>query len=282
MPPAAISEFHFRGGGSVLQPNHITRYIYPSLLGYPVSALRLQMPYHADKRSRPHDQGMCDNTFITISPVGKPRPNKAQFQSWIVAEKEVDKRSANPVGRAMRRVTGFQGNTVLECGKFKLGAGDDRLVYVLKRTTVLWCQGQEQGQRTYAMDTDQYEIRADKWRAMRPRTAEPDEHDCWWVRLYDLMNASYDRAYWAAKEQMEGIGIVAPIVRWRPRPDLEQQKLKIIRDKRAWGKAEKEDTCVTCSEDYFKETDYPVELPCGHYLCLPCVVRMSDMAGMYA
>ncbi|KAF2655783.1 hypothetical protein K491DRAFT_778468 [Lophiostoma macrostomum CBS 122681] len=273
MPPGAVSEFHFRGGGSVLQPNHITRYVYPTLLGYPKSALRLQMPSHAATRSRPHDQGMCDNTFVTISPVGKPRPNKAQFQSWIVNEKERDKKCPNPVGRAMRRVTGFRGNTMLECGKFKLGP--DRLVYVLKRTTVLWCQEQGQ-QRTYATDTARYEIRADKWRDMRPRTAEPDEHDCWWVRLYDLMNGSYDRAYWAAKEQMESVGVVAPIVRWLPRPDLEQQKIKIIRT--GGSQPEGEDMCMICSEDYFTETDYPVLLPCKHCLCLPCMVKFSDMA----
>jgi hypothetical protein len=181
---SAPTEFHFRGGGTVLQPNHITRYIYPSLI-YPSKHLLLQSPINCSRRPRPQGAGSCDTTFCTMTHAPEHPPTNSQFQTWLAAEREKDCQSSNPVGRAMRRVTGFPGNTVLECGKFRLRG--PRTVFVIERTTVLLLGGADEG--TFAKEEAIYEIPAHKWRSMMPQSTDPDSHDCWWVRLH--VNAHY-------------------------------------------------------------------------------------------
>jgi len=173
----ASSEFAFRGGGSVLEPNHIARYEYPRLLGYDRSELIFQTPSYAKNRSRPQGRAHWDLTYMTITPSGRDLPTRAQFKHWLFAETENDNKSTNPLGRAMRRVTAYQGNTVLEAGKFKIGG---KLVFKIKRTTMIPLGGKDKGE--YRKDAATYEIPCEKWRAMRPPGSE-DMHDCWWVRL---------------------------------------------------------------------------------------------------
>jgi hypothetical protein len=186
MPPQQ-SPYHFRGGDDVLKPNHITRYIYPSLFdnhpSYPAYALRLQNPKNAAQRSRPQGEGSWDTTFATITRAPKPPPTNVQFNAWIVKEKKKDRACENALGRAMRRVSGWPGNTKLECGKFELKPG--RFVFVLRRTTVLVLSGADQGK--YGRDEDWYQVPAEKWRAMKTN----DEWDSWWVRLYVSGNYSF-------------------------------------------------------------------------------------------
>lgn len=175
----AVSEFHFRGSGNVMQPNHITRYIYPSLI-YPKEFLILQAPQNSAQRPRPQGEHAYDTTFATITPAPKRSPTRDEFQAWLIDESSKDHTSKNPCGRAMRRVTGFPGNTTLECGKFRLRG--PRVVFVIVRTTVLRLGGKDRGKaRT---DQDVYEMPAEKWRDIMPETVEPDAHDCWWVRLH--------------------------------------------------------------------------------------------------
>lgn len=172
------SEFRFRGSGNVMQPNHITRYIYPSLI-YPEEHLILQAPRENAQRPRPQGEHAYDTTFATITPASKRTPTPDEFQAWLISEHSKDHKSSNPCGRAMRRVTGFSGNTTLECGKFRLRG--PRIVFVIVRTTVLKIRGRERWE--YRKDADVYEIPAERWRDMMPAATEPDAHDCWWVRL---------------------------------------------------------------------------------------------------
>ncbi|KAJ4369049.1 hypothetical protein N0V83_006132 [Neocucurbitaria cava] len=146
-PDPQGSELFFRGGASVLKPNHITRYIYPSLCGYPKACLRLQPPANSKKRSRPqgaNSWGEDGHTFLTISKALNPAPTNAQFTQWSTTEVSKDLKSKNPLGRAMVRVTRYAGNTVLESGKFALKKGAP-LVYVVKRTTVIPLGGSDVG-----------------------------------------------------------------------------------------------------------------------------------------
>lgn len=76
----------------------------------------------------------------------------------------------------MRRVTGYQGNTLLQAGKFKL---QGRLVYIVKRTTMLPLGGGDEGM--YRKDEETYDIPCEQWRALKP---PGENHDSWWVRLY--------------------------------------------------------------------------------------------------
>ena len=114
---------------------------------------------------------------MTITPSGRDPPTCAQFKHWLFAETKNDNKSTNPLGRAMRRVTAYQGNTVLEAGKFKIGG---KLMFKIKRTTMIPLGGKDKGE--YRKDAAAYEIPCEKWRAMRPPGSE-DMHDCWWVRL---------------------------------------------------------------------------------------------------
>lgn len=194
-PHPSSSEFFFRGNGSFLSPNHVTRYIYPSPLNYPLSNLRLQPPANPTKRSRPLGRssfgGPEGTVFLTITPAGRPAPTRAQFDAWIAGEKARDKKSENALGRAMRRVVAYQGNTLLESGKFKLRK-EGPLVYVVKRTTVVPLGGTDEGR--YARDEDVYEIGVGEWYNLRPPTAQGEGHDSWWMRLH-VSSPSFARMY---------------------------------------------------------------------------------------
>lgn len=178
------AELFFRGGGSVLKPNHITRYIYPSLCGYPKECLRLQLPANSAKRSRPqgaNSWGEDGHTFLTITKALKPAPTEAQFAQWSTVESAKDTQSKNPLGRAMARVTKYAGNTVLESGKFALKRGEP-LVYIVKRKTVIPLGGSDTGR--FGREEKEYRIECGKWRSMQPPMVKGHEHDCWWTRLH--------------------------------------------------------------------------------------------------
>lgn len=170
------TEVHSRGNGSVLKPNHITRYIYPALL-YPKHSLLLQGPFNCSQRSRPQGSGSWDTTFVTIDRASRPLLTQGQFAQYVTANKPSDHKSRNPLDRAMRRVTAWPGNTILECGKFEL-QGPPRTVFVIKRTTVLMLDS-----RSFARDEDMYEIPAHKWNRMMSERTDLNTHDYWWVRL---------------------------------------------------------------------------------------------------
>lgn len=183
-PDPQGSELFFRGGASVLKPNHITRYIYPSLCGYPKACLRLQPPANSKKRSRPqgaNSWGEDGHTFLTISKALKPAPTNAQFTQWSTTEVDKDLKSKNPLGRAMARVTKYAGNTVLESGKFALKKGAP-LVYVIKRTTMIPLGGSDVSK--FGREEEEYRIECDKWRSMQSPTMKGHEHDSWWTRLH--------------------------------------------------------------------------------------------------
>jgi hypothetical protein len=176
--------FSFRGNGSVLSPHHMTRYIYPSHLSLPKSWLLLQSPANASERSRPVGRasyGTNGTDFVTITPSGRPPPTKTQFDAWLTAEKADDGESGNPLGRAMRRVSGYQGNTVLESGKFRMRK-DGPLVYVIRRRTSVLLGGKDEG--GFGVDEDLYEIECKKWWDVRPERKEGEGHDSWWMRLH--------------------------------------------------------------------------------------------------
>jgi hypothetical protein len=178
-PPKPLFDTFFRGGGSVLKPNHITRYIYPSLCGHPATSLRLQNPVDSKKRSRPQGAfswGVDGHAFITITRSYRDEPTKSAFEHASTRDSEQDGKSANPLGRAMARVTKYAGNTLLESGKFALGKGEP-LVYVVKRTTAIVPTDGEVGK-----EEDMYVIECGRWRGMMPMT-EPG-HDSWWMRLH--------------------------------------------------------------------------------------------------
>lgn len=181
-PPAEQSEIFFRGGGSVLKPNHITRYVYPSLCGYPQEYLRLQNPVNSKRRSRPQGSlcwGTDGHTFLTITRSYRGAPSRTDFEHMSAEERKQDDDSANPLGRAMTRMTKYTGNTLLESGKFALKKGES-LVYVIKRTTSILLTGRE-GQH-FGVEQETYIIECNKWRALTPPT-DPG-HDSWWMRLH--------------------------------------------------------------------------------------------------
>ncbi|KAF1997948.1 hypothetical protein P154DRAFT_578477 [Amniculicola lignicola CBS 123094] len=269
--PGPNDPYAFRGGGSVLKPNHMTRYLYPCLLGYPASSFRLQIPKWSTHRRRPQGQGAFDKTFITLTRAANPPPNLSQFKSWILAETAKDKHDENPIGRAMKRVTRYPGNTLLESGKFKLKRGDEGLFYIVKRTTSLVLGGDQQGQ--VAVDEDCYGIPCARWRELQPYCRSGP--DSWWVRLYDLYNSSSDRAFFAVREQMTAIKIVAPIVQWLPRPDIEEAVQVDCKDP-----LPEDDlgNCIACSDDWDTESEVRCKLKCGHFLCLECVTLFVDQA----
>jgi hypothetical protein len=139
-------ECFFRGGGTILKPNHITHYEYPCPLHYSVAALYLQAPMKAAQRSRPQgrgDFGTEDAIFLTITHAHSAAPTSAEFQTLLVEESVRDKGSANPLGRVMARITNYPGNTVLQSGKFK--KRDEEFVYIVKRTSKIPLGGSDVG-----------------------------------------------------------------------------------------------------------------------------------------
>jgi hypothetical protein len=77
----------------------------------------------------------------------------------------------------MRRVSGYQGNTVLESGKFRL-TKTAPLMYIVERKTSILLDG-----GGFALDKDVYEIECGKWYAMQPETVQGQGHGSWWMRL---------------------------------------------------------------------------------------------------
>lgn len=203
------SELFFRGGASLLKPNHITRYEYPCKLHLPLSSMRLQTPVNASKRSRPQGQGRADfgiegTTFLTVTRAYRNVSTKTELEGIFDFEKEQDARSPNSLGQAMSRVTKYAGNTLLQSGKFMTKEG---LKYIIKRTTVI-----PTSDKSFFRDEAVYEIPCGQWRAMQP-PSRPG-HDSWWMRLHDLYQGSTDRAYWSTRETMDKYNVAAPLVNW--------------------------------------------------------------------
>lgn len=115
---------------------------------------------------------------MTVTRAPKTPPTPEQFERWILNEQANDTASANPLGRAMRRVVAYPGNTLLEIGKFELRP--DQLSHVIRRTTKLALGGDARG--TCAEDKDTYIIPSEKFRSMMP-PAQPG-YDSWWLRIY--------------------------------------------------------------------------------------------------
>lgn len=167
----------FRGSASVLKPHHMTRYIYPSLCGYPVSSLRLQTPVNSTQRSRPQGSlswGTDGHTFLTITRAYLSPLSKVELEE----QHREEKKGSSSLGLAMARVTKYAGNTVLESGKFSL-KGYPSLVYVIKRkTSIVQAQGE------FGIEEKTYIIECDKWRSLMPPTEQGRGHDSWWMRLH--------------------------------------------------------------------------------------------------
>ncbi|CAO2651123.1 Nn.00g094200.m01.CDS01 [Neocucurbitaria sp. VM-36] len=274
------SELFFRGGASVLKPNHITRYIYPSLCSYPKACLRLQPPTNSNKRSRPqgaNSWGEDGHTFLTITRALKAAPTKVQFTQWSKVESAKDLQSKNPLGRAMARITKYAGNTVLESGKFAQKKGQP-LVYVIKRTTVIPLGGSDEGK--FGREEEEYRIECGKWRSMQPPTVKGHEHDSWWTRLHTLYQASYDRAFFHARENIDNtLNIPPPLIEWYPRPDIEAHVTLYGKPPPPKQAEFLGDGCFVCSRDWFTETEYACQLKCKHFVCLECLTWYIDGSG---
>jgi hypothetical protein len=101
-----------------------------------ISALYLLAPKNASQRS--HSQGCRDfrsdgAIFLTITHAHSAAPTAADLQSLLAEEIMRDRASANPLGRAMARITNYPGNTVLQSGKNR--KRDEGFVYIVKRTS---------------------------------------------------------------------------------------------------------------------------------------------------
>jgi hypothetical protein len=176
-------EFFFRGGGSVLKPNYMTRYLYPSLLGYPLGCLRLELPSIPSSRSRPQGYGSWGtdgHTFLTISKSWKPALSLQLFMKWSTEELGKDEASANPLGRAMARISQYQGNTVVEAGKSQLKKGEAMCYVVVRKSAIVLEGGKECGS-----EEERYVIKCGKWRSLEPPSTPG--HDSWWMRLHVSM-----------------------------------------------------------------------------------------------
>ena len=211
-----------------------------------------------------------DNMFITVTNAGRAPPTPQEFDKYLKSVKAKDRQTANPVGKAMRRVTAYAGNTILEMGKFKLGP--NRLVYIIKRTTMIELGSGARGQ--HAKDEDEYEIPESEWKSLCPPTTPG--HDSWWRRLNDLVTSYTDRAYHNVKARLEELGLAQQLVQWAPRPDIQGATFTVPMD---MSKLEEgDDCCPICATDYdgAQGGEPPVELPCGHHLCLLCVESQID------
>ncbi|PSN69103.1 hypothetical protein BS50DRAFT_619787 [Corynespora cassiicola Philippines] len=269
----------FYGNASIQQPNHITRYIYPALLGYPYEYMRMQRPENPENRTRPQGPGSWGedgHTYLTISPATLPPPASPSAHESVsaAAEREKDHEHANPLGRAMARVSRYIGNTLLETGKFELEK--DVLFFCVRRTTVVLVRG-----GGWLKERDFYAIRATEWRSMRPPDAGDGQgqarHDGWWERLQALYSAGSDRAFWSARENLSTLGLPAPILPWRWRGDVEEA-VTVIREK-VELEERAGDGCMVCSMKWFDESDHVCRLKCGHCMCIECLTTIVDFAG---
>ncbi|KAI8934658.1 hypothetical protein NX059_008349 [Plenodomus lindquistii] len=265
----------FHSGSSTLKPNHITRYEYPHPLHHGIAALYLQAPLNASTRSRPQGRGTFGPngaTFLTIT----RSMLHLHSATELTSQSAHDKASANPLGRAMARVTKYPGNTVLQSGKFRKRRG---FVYVVKRITSIPIEAAK-GEGGYMREEAVYEIACSEWRGMRPGSVPG--HDSWWQRLHDLYNAPYDRAYWSTRDTMDKYKIPAPLIEWLPRPDIEQA-VTIHRQPSSSSSSSSLtlDTpeCRLCFRTWYTDSSHPCILPCTHTLCLECLTHTIDNAG---
>lgn len=250
-----------------MQEHHMTQYIYPSLVGQELSALRLQTPLHASQRYRPKGGSEIDLEFVTITNKRKDPPTTKQFNVWVVAEGKKDHTSENPLGRAMRRVTGFQGNTILRMGKFEL---EGRMTLIIQRKTLIALSDGRSG-----MDEATYEIPVEQWKYMHVQ-AWPG-HDSWWRRLTDLLTCSSDRAFLHVQYQvMFKLDTGLPYFEWAQRPDVATSFNEEIN----WAALETNNECPLCQYEYNgdKGGEGPVKLPkCKeHYMCVECLESLLD------
>lgn len=163
-----------------MKPNHITRYEYPCPLHYGIQALYIQPPINAAQRSRPQgrgDFGPNGAVFLTITRSTRQASTQADFEQQLASKTQHDKSSSNALGKAMARVTRFQGNTLLQSGKFKKQQG---FVYVIQRTTSIPLGGIGSG--AFGKEEATYIIPCSQWRGLKP-PSEPG-HDSWWQRLH--------------------------------------------------------------------------------------------------
>jgi hypothetical protein len=105
-------------------------------------------------------------------------------------------------------MSGYQGNTVLESGKFRLKKTAPLMYMVERKTSILLGGG------GFAFDRDVYETECSKWYNMRPETAEGEGHNSWWMRLQDLYQGKFDRAFWCARKTIDRMEIPAPLTTW--------------------------------------------------------------------
>jgi hypothetical protein len=123
--------FPWRGQHPQTQPHHPLRVPLSSPL--PRRRPPLPISLNPTQRSRPQgrgDFGPDGSIFLTITHSYSAAPTQPEFQMKLASETVRDKGSANPLGRAMARVTQYPGNTLLQSGKFKRREG---FVYIVKR-----------------------------------------------------------------------------------------------------------------------------------------------------
>ena len=92
-----------------------------------------------------------------------------------------------------------------------------------------------------------------------------------------LYSAGSDRAFWSARENLNTLGLPAPILPWRWRGDVEEA-VTVIREK-VELEERAGDGCMVCSMKWFDESDYVCRLKCGHYMCIECLTTIVDFAG---
>ncbi|KAG9185751.1 hypothetical protein G6011_07082 [Alternaria panax] len=235
-PPATASEFLFHGSGTVLKPNHITRYIYPSLCGYPPGCLRLQPPSNPSSRSRPQGSGSWGtdgHTFLSITNTRRPALDSVSFREWSARELQNDGKSGNPLARAMARISLYQGNTVLEAGKFLLRQGEG-MCYVVTRRSVVVLGGGDAGEASLG------------------REEERDQID-------NVLGIAPPLIKWHPRPDIEAL---VTVYRDTAPPPAHAKYMG--------------DTCLACSRTWFTESEYACRLQCGHFLCLECLTQHVD------
>jgi hypothetical protein len=195
-PDLSQPDFFFHGSGTVQKPHHMTRYLYPSLCGYPKGCIRLQTPVNSTRRSRPQGSGSWGtdgHIFLSISNTPECiNCSEIAFDAWSEVNMKKDEESGNGLARAMSRMSKYRGNTLLEAGKFQLKKGAD-MVYVIKRTSVLLLEGSDgRGEERYGTEECRYTIECKRWRDAMPRMTKGREHDHWWTRLHVSLRVTDD------------------------------------------------------------------------------------------
>ncbi|KAF2017309.1 hypothetical protein BU24DRAFT_490502 [Aaosphaeria arxii CBS 175.79] len=270
----STKDFYFRGGGNIMEAHHMTRYVYPCLFDYHKSQLLMPAPRNASQRSRPQGRGQWDNTFISISPVQSKQnrpPTLEKFKATLSAQtRQQDCKSRNSLGRAMARISCYEGNTTLEAGKIKLKDGP---YYIIRRTTAIRLAHGETFKA--ARETQTYHIPVNKWKDLKPNSSV--KHDCWWQRLQDLFTSSFDRAWWNTIDQFENVlHLPSPQTQWLPRNDIIECGIRPVPSPKKLPPDQKD--CPSCLDTFFTEAGPAYRFPCDHFLCLTCSVSLIDAA----